>query len=129
VNLMLDTQIILWLSVAPERIPRHTSMLLQERDNRMFFSPASLIEVAIKRGTPRGTYLADPDSLRRTWLENGVSELAVTGAHAAVMDRLPRLHKDPFDRLLLSQAIAENMTLLTADDILTRYPSNVMDAR
>ena len=62
---------------------------------------------------------------RRGLLDNGYTELAVTGAHAAALDLLPPLHKDPFDRMLIAQAVVEGITLVTADAILGRYPGPI----
>lgn len=59
--------------------------------------------------------------MRRGLIENGYVELAVTGAHAVAIDLLPPLHKDPFDRMLVAQAIAESVTLLTGDTLVAQY--------
>ena len=63
--------------------------------------------------------------LYRELLANGYAELPVTGAHAIIVDRLPSIHKDPFDRILIAQAQVEGMTLLTADEVVGRYPGPI----
>ena len=91
----------------------------------MTFSAASIWEVAIKNGLGRADFSVDPRVLRRGLLEHGYVELPVTGAHAAAVDVLPDIHRDPFDRLLIAQAHAEGLTLLTADRVIGRYPGPI----
>ena len=93
--------------------------------NELYFSAASVWEVAIKSTLGRKDFRADPRQLRRGLLDNGYQELPVTGEHAMNVDTLPALHHDPFDRMLLSQAATEGLTLLTSDDNLARYPGPV----
>ncbi len=99
--------------------------LIEDMENELYFSAASLWEVAIKSGLGRDDFTVDPRLLRRALLENGHAELAITGAHAAAVDLLPPIHSDPFDRLLVVQAQIEAMTLLTADEIVGRYPGSI----
>ncbi len=128
-KLLLDTQILLWLSSAPQRISLRCRDTIQRSSGEVFFSPISLVEIAIKRIARGGGFLFDPKILRERWVDDGLNELPFLAQHSLAMAGLPTLHKDPFDRMLLAQAVAEGLTLLTADDILTRYPDNVMDAR
>lgn len=80
----------------------------------------------MKRTLGREDFDADPRLLRRGSIENGYTELAITGAHAAAVDSLPPVHKDPFDRILIAQALAESLMLLTADPVVARYPGPIM---
>jgi hypothetical protein len=68
---------------------------------------------------------ADPRLLRRGLLDNGYIELPVDGAHAVAIDQLPPIHKDPFDRILVAQSIVEGLTLMTADEVVGRYPGPI----
>ena len=79
----------------------------------------------IKRGVGRDDFQVDPRLLRRGLLDNGYTELAITSEHAITVDLLPPIHKDPFDRVLIAQAMVEGITLLTADPIVARYPGPV----
>jgi PIN domain nuclease of toxin-antitoxin system len=88
-------------------------------------SAASLWEIAIKRTLGREAFRVEPRLLRRGLLDNGYVEVPVTSQHAVGIDTLPPLHKDPFDRLLLAQAMAEGVTLVTADDQVARYPGPI----
>ena len=124
-RILLDTHVLLWAAGMPERLPSGARALIEDAANDLYFSAASLWEVAIKRGLGRDDFSVDPRLLRRALLENGHAELAVTGAHAVAVDLLPPIHGDPFDRLLVAQAQIEAMTLLTADEIVARYPGPV----
>jgi len=125
VKLLLDTQLLLWAAGQPERLSAAARKLLNNPRNELLFSAASLWEIAIKNTLGREDFRAEPRLLRRGLLDNGYAELPVTSLHAVSIDGLPPLHKDPFDRLLLAQAISEGITLLTRDAQLTRYPGPV----
>ena len=124
--LLLDTQLLLWASSLPERLSDKARAMLEDPATKLFFSAASLWEVAIKNGLGRSDFRVDPRVLRRGLLENGYSELAMTGAHAVAVDLLPPIHRDPFDRMLVAQAQTEGITLLSADKVLGRYPGPIV---
>ena len=124
-KLLLDTHLLLWAAGQPERLSAKAKKLLSDPGNELLFSAASLWEIAIKNTLGREDFRVDPRILRRGLLDNGYLELPVTGQHAVGIDSLPPLHKDPFDRLLLSQALVEGITLLTQDDQLARYAGPV----
>lgn len=124
-KLLLDTQILLWAAGQPERLSAAARKLLNNRRNELLFSAASLWEIAIKKTLGREDLRVEPRLLRRGLLDNGYIELPITSEHAVSIDALPRLHKDPFDRLLLAQATSEGITLVTADAQLARYPGPV----
>jgi PIN domain nuclease of toxin-antitoxin system len=124
-KLLLDTHLLLWVAGAPRRLSPAARKLINDPASDLLFSAASLWEIAIKRGLGRSDFRADPRLLRRGLIENGYSELAISGEHALAVDSLPRLHKDPFDRMLIAQAMVEGVTLLTADPRLTEYPGAI----
>ena len=124
-SLLLDTHVLLWAAGHPDRLPKAARDLIVDKAAEPFFSAASLWEVAIKSGLGRPGFNVDPRLLRRGLLENGYLELAITGAHAASVDLLAPIHKDPFDRMLIAQAQFEGLTFLTADEQLGRYPGSV----
>jgi len=124
-KLLLDTHILIWGAVEPERLSRATRALIEERRNDLLFSAVSLWEIAIKAALRRADFQIDVGALRRSLFDNGYSEIAATGAHAAALANLPRIHKDPFDRLLVAQAIIEGLTLITGDPVVARYPGPV----
>ena len=118
---LLDTHLLLWASGPAERLPDAASQLLGDPGNELYFSVVSLWEVTIKHGQGRSDFRVDPRVLRRGLLENGYRELTITGDHAVAVGLLPAIHKDPFDRILVAQAIVEAITLLTSDPIVARY--------
>jgi PIN domain nuclease of toxin-antitoxin system len=121
VKLLLDTQLLLWAAGQPERLSARAKRQLNDPENQLLFSAASLWEITIKSGLGREDFRVEPRVLRRGLLDNGYVELPITSEHAVNVDALPSLHKDPFDRLLLAQALVEGITLLTADEQLASY--------
>lgn len=99
--------------------------MIDDTENELMFSAASLWEVTIKAGLGRSDFQVDPRLLRRSLLDNGYTELPVTSEHAVNLDRVIASHKDPFDRMLMAQAIAEGITLVTSDDKLAQVPGPV----
>jgi PIN domain nuclease of toxin-antitoxin system len=124
-KLLLDTHVLLWAAGDPERLPASGRALIEDSGNQLVFSAASLWEIAIKHTLGRSDFRADPAMLRRGLLDNGYLEMAVTGRHAVAAGSLPPLHKDPFDRVLIAQASAEGMLLLTVDPVVARYPGPI----
>jgi len=125
VKLLLDTHLLLWAAGLPERLPLAAARLIEDEANTLLFSAASLWEVAIKSGLGREDFRVDARLLRRGLLDNGYEELPILSAHAVMVDTLPEIHKDPFDRMLVAQAQHEGITLLTSDAMVARYPGPV----
>ena len=123
--LLLDTHLLLWAVSEPDRLSREARSLLEDLENQLVFSVASLWEIAIKRGLGRPDFQVDPRLLRRGLTDNGYRELAITAEHALQIDSLPPIHRDPFDRMLVAQATVEGIVLLTSDDVVARYPGPV----
>lgn len=124
-KLLLDTHVLLWAAGNPDRLSAEARVLIEAPENELWFSAASLWEIAIKRGLGREDFRVDVRLLRRGLLDNGYSELPVGSEHAVAVDGLPMLHKDPFDRLLVAQAGGEGITLLTSDALVAQYPGPV----
>lgn len=120
-KLLLDTHLLLWAAGEPTRLSPGARVLIESPDNELFFSAASLWEIAIKRGLGRADFQADPRLLRRGLLDNGYSELPIVSEHVVAIESLPPVHKDPFDRILIAQATIEGITLLTADSLVAQY--------
>jgi PIN domain nuclease of toxin-antitoxin system len=124
-KLLLDTQLLLWAAGDPSRLSAAATALISEPENELFFSAASLWEIAIKHGLGRPDFKVDARVLRRGLLDNGYSELPIGSAHAVAIGSLPDIHKDPFDRILVAQSTVEGITLLTADGLVAQYPGPV----
>ena len=125
-KLLLDTHIILWAAGQPEKLSESARTLLTTPENTLFFSAASIWEIVIKRGLGREDFKVDPRRLRKMLVTHGYTELPVTAEHALKVETLPMLHKDPFDRLLLAQAGAEGMLLLTVDASVLQYQESTL---
>ena len=124
-RLLPDTHFLIWTSVRPNLLPNAARILIDNPDNELFFSAASIWEIAIKRGLGRPHFQVDAGILRRGLLENGYAELTVTSDHAIAVGLLPPIHKDPFDRILFAQATVEAITLLTSDRLVASYPGPI----
>lgn len=123
-KLLLDTHMLLW--AAAGTLPKKAEVLLVDGENTLYFSPASIWEVGIKKSLGRSDFKVEPEVLRRGLLDNQYLELPITSLHALAVNDLPQLHKDPFDRMLLAQAKAEGISLLTSDSTLQEYPGPVI---
>ena len=124
-KLLLDTHLLLWAAGEPKRLSRRARSLIEDPGNELWFSAASFWEISIKRSLARADFQVDARLLRRGLLDNGYLELAITSEHTLAIEALPALHKDPFDRLLVAQAITDGMLLLTADAALAVYPGPI----
>jgi PIN domain nuclease of toxin-antitoxin system len=121
VRLLLDTHLLLWAAASSARLPREARELLQDDSNDVYYSAASIWEIAIKSSLRRKDFRVDITQLLGVLPEMGLVELPVTAAHAAGVTGLPPIHRDPFDRLLIAQSLVEPLTLLTNDALLNRY--------
>ncbi|MGC9129122.1 MAG: type II toxin-antitoxin system VapC family toxin [Acidithiobacillus sp.] len=124
-RLLLDTNVLLASLLAPERLPKATQKSLTEPRNTVLFSAASIWEIAIKRGLHRADFDFEPEHVVQLARETGFTELPLEGVHTYALASLPWHHKDPFDRILIAQAITLPARLLTTDTALTPYSSLV----
>jgi PIN domain nuclease of toxin-antitoxin system len=124
-KLLLDTHLLLWAAGKPGRLSADARRLMKDAGNELIFSAASLWEIVIKRGLGRDDFQVDPRLFRRGLLDNGYNELPLGSEHAVAIDGLPLLHKDPFDRILIAQALVEGIILLTMDPLVAQYPGPV----
>jgi PIN domain nuclease of toxin-antitoxin system len=125
VKLLLDTHLLLWAAGQPDRLSKTARELIDAESSELIFSVASLWEIVIKRGLGREDFKVDARLLRRGLLDNGYTELPIASEHVVAIDTLPPLHKDPFDRVLIAQALVEGVVLLTTDEVVARYPAPV----
>lgn len=124
--MLLDTHIILWAAIEPRKLPAKASRILRDANNELYFSAANLWEIAIKSGKGLANFKVDSRVLYRSLLANGYAELPVTGHHALAVEHLPDHHADPFDRILLAQAMVEGIYLLTVDTRIELYAGPVI---
>lgn len=124
-KLLLDTHLLLWAAGQPGRLSPAARKLIDNPQNELLFSAASLWEVVIKRGLGRRDFQVDARLLRRGLIDNGYGELPIVSDHVVALESLPSLHKDPFDRILIAQATVEGITLLTTDSLVVQYPGPI----
>jgi PIN domain nuclease of toxin-antitoxin system len=120
-RVLLDTHVLLWALAEPARLDAETRATIEGGADEVLFSAASIWEIAIKTGLGRADFAVAPAEITRAALDTGFIELPVHSNAAALVAELPLLHRDPFDRILVAQAIAEPATLLTADRQLVPY--------
>jgi PIN domain nuclease of toxin-antitoxin system len=118
-RLLLDTHILLWWVTADRRLSKPLTNVLASPDNDIAVSAATIWEIAIKRSL--GRIDVDLDEMLSSMNADGFVELPVRFAHTLRLESLPRHHDDPFDRILIAQAIAEGRRLVTKDDAILGY--------
>lgn len=124
-RLLVDSHVLLWWLQADPRLAATVAEAMEDGDNALYLSAASVWELSIKQSI--GKLRVDVD-LRSHAIEQGFIELPLTGAHATAIRDLPFHHKDPFDRMLVAQATVEGLTLVTADDALAAYGVPLLSA-
>ena len=124
-KLLLDTHLLLWAAGGLPELPLSAKRMIENPTNELFFSAASLWEISIKHSLGRADFQVDPQVLRRALFDNGYLEIVISSLHATMTATLPHIHKDPFDRMLVAQAIAEGITLLTCDSEVAQYPGPI----
>lgn len=122
-RLLLDTHVLLWALMAPQRLGAALLRALEHPQQRVLFSAASVWEIAIKCALRRPDFGFDPEAIAQAALDTDFEPLPVRHEHAARVRHLPPLHADPFDRILLAQAQCEGAQLVTADRVLMDYPA------
>jgi PIN domain nuclease of toxin-antitoxin system len=116
-RLLLDTNVILWMMGNHRRLGQVARHQIADADD-VFFSPVSVWEMAIKNGR---IFTVDVTAMLSFMHQAGLKELPVTALHAKAVEALPKHHADPFDRMLIAQAMAEGLGLLTGDNVIPGY--------
>lgn len=120
-RLLLDTHVLLWALSTPQRLRNDARVEIEDRNNEVLFSAASIWEVAIKSALRRADFAVSPGVVIAAALQSGFTELPVRSSEAGRVASLPGHHRDPFDRLLVAQAVSEQLPLYTADANLAAY--------
>jgi PIN domain nuclease of toxin-antitoxin system len=126
-RLLLDTHIFLWWELEPEKLSSAALVCLEAEENQLIISMASIWEMQIKiqlgkLQLKRGL----ADVINRQRKENGLAVLPVEISYIIALEKLPSFHKDPFDRMLIAQAMTENIAIITADQAFHHYPINTI---
>lgn len=125
-RLLLDTQIALWALTGSPRLGALAQGLIEDPANEIYVSTATVWEIAIKHGLGRGDMPVSGARAAELFAQAGYRELPVSWRHAVTVDELPAIHSDPFDRILVAQALAEPMRLLSRDAKVASYGAMVM---
>ena len=128
-RLLLDTHILLWRLAGSDRLSAEAITLIDDQASAVYASAASVWEVAIKWSLRKGSTDDMPLSGRAfaaALKETGIEILPITPVHAAAVDDLPAIHRDPFDRLLIATAWTEQLRLMTSDSQLAAYGESVL---
>ena len=124
-RLLLDSHVVLWAMTWPERLRKPARQVIISPHNEIFVSAATLWELALKVGKGKLTL---PENFENALADQNFQELPVRWNHSRAVSRLPGIHSDPFDRLLLAQALEEALIFVTADRLCLDYPVLTMEA-
>ena len=124
-RLLLDTHTLLWALVAPDRLSKGATQAIAAEESEVFVSIVSPWEMAIAKALGR---MDPPDNLEAQIEERRFALLPVSLRHTRVIETLPHHHRDPFDRMLVAQAQAEGLTIVTVDRLLRKYPVSLLPA-
>lgn len=118
---LLDTHVLLWTLDAPERLPPDVVEEIESPETTVYFSAASIWEIAIKIDLGKIRFQYSPEEIARAARDAGFAELPISAAHGAKVAQLPLYHRDPFDRLLVAQILLLPAQLITTDAALVPY--------
>ena len=122
-RLLLDTHVLIWAATGDVKLSKAAAQLIDDDANTLYFSAASLWELTIKGVERTGI---NPAVLRKALLDAGYLELPITSVHGLTEGALPNHHRDPFDRIMVAQAMSEGISLVTHDKAMYAYPHTIV---
>ncbi len=125
-NLLLDTHVLLWYLAAHPKLSERHKLLIEDRRNAVSVSVASLWEMTIKASLGKLELLDNPITIESILTQQGIRIVPIQARHLQQLLALPFHHRDPFDRLIIALAVAENMTLMSDDGQFSAYPVNLL---
>jgi PIN domain nuclease of toxin-antitoxin system len=126
-NLLLDTHVALWAITDSPKLPKKAREMIESPKSSVWISAATVWEIAIKHGLGRGDMPVSSQDALSYFRESGYRFLPVEPEHAAAVEDLPAHHADPFDRILIAQALVEPMRLITRDPMVARYSDTIIE--
>jgi PIN domain nuclease of toxin-antitoxin system len=122
-NLLLDSNVLIWFTLTPDRLSTTVTQLIADQNNSLFLSIASIWEIQIKLQTRKLTlHLPLPHIINDLQQTSDIKILDISLPHIYALESLPNEHRDPFDRMMIAQSLITGMPLLSADKIFDRYP-------
>jgi PIN domain nuclease of toxin-antitoxin system len=122
-NLLLDSNILIWFTLTPDRLSAKVTQFIADRENNLFISIASIWEIQIKLQIQKLTLDLPLSTLINDLQENSdIQILGITLSHIYALENLPNEHRDPFDRIMIAQAMVEEMPFVSADKVFDLYP-------
>jgi len=125
-NVILDTHVLVWWEGDQAKISPRASRLIEDPSNRILVSDVSFWEMVIKAQAGKPMIRGSVRAMVDRQVANGLTHLPISIEHVLGVESLPMIHKDPFDRLLIAQAIVESAVLVSADQVLAHYPVPVL---
>lgn len=125
-NLLLDTHVALWAITDSPKLPKKAREMIESPKTSVWISAASIWEIAVKHALERGDMPVSSQDAVRYFRESGYRSLPVEAEHAMAVEELPAHHQDPFDRILVAQALVEPMRLMTHDPVVARYSDTII---
>ena len=120
-RILFDTHALIWFLTDNPRLPQKIRAIMTDSETELLFSSVSILEIAVKHSLKPELMPCSPEEVRSDAEVSGIRELPFMSKHAEKISGLPWLHKDPFDRMLVSQAICEGISLLSHDEQVVRY--------
>ncbi len=124
-NLLLDTHTLIWALENNPTLSKNARGAITNGENLVFISAASICEISVKKAMGK---LKTPDNLQEEIELHRFSQLNINFDHAQLAGELPNIHKDPFDRILIAQAMIEKLTLVTRDEVIPQYSVKLIKA-
>lgn len=125
-KLLLDTHTFAWWDAEPERLSRRVLAMLNDSANTPYISVVNIWEIQIKNSIGKMSLTQSLDKIVRSFADNDIPLLPIMSNHVLALGRLPDYHRDPLDRILIAQALVEEMTLLSKDPLVTQYAVTVV---
>ncbi|RYY06729.1 MAG: type II toxin-antitoxin system VapC family toxin [Sphingobacteriaceae bacterium] len=125
-KILLDTHILVWFAEGIDKLPNLTKLVIENLDNQRYVSIISLWEIVIKASLKKSEFKHTLKEINLFLVSNDINLLSIDVKHLDILSTLPFYHKDPFDRLLIAQAIAENLTLISVDQHFQAYAVNLL---
>ena len=125
-NILLDTHALIWFINGDNELPKKVKKIIEDIDNQCFISIGSIWEIAIKFSQNKLDLQISFEDIHQLLIDNDIEILPITFKHLQTLLPLPYYHRDPFDRIIIAQGIAENISIATKDELFKLYPVDLI---